>query len=330
MSEQLEILDDVPAGVVPIVAPHGKSFAADASWTIIGQIFYSACMLGWMSLISKFSSDDSRGRDVLATASANPIVAFAALGLRQMLATDVRHEHKFSWYLNLRIVCAVVALTIIIGIALFQPWTVAAMMIAVGVFKTLEMVSDILFGRMQQFSRFDRIALSQIIRGLTTLVCLAIGLFFTHDALGAAIGLVMGFLLTLAIYDFPTAHRIAWNSANVTVQQENDSEPTSGSAANVGKFLWHAAPLAFATTLVSLNLNMPIYFLRGYFHKESEPMIGVFGALNYLPQVGNILMNALGVAASTRLARLYSDGRLRQFTPRRPRAREFGFFNGGS
>ena len=50
-----------------------------------------------------------------AVAAANPIIAFAALGLRQMLATDIRHEHKFSRYFGLRIVCLAVAMAVLGG-----------------------------------------------------------------------------------------------------------------------------------------------------------------------------------------------------------------------
>lgn len=77
------------------------------------------------------SSEESRGRFVLAMAIATPIIAFANFGLRGMLATDVRGEHRFLRYAVFRFVCTVVAFTSIACIALTQPQAAAWVLIVV-------------------------------------------------------------------------------------------------------------------------------------------------------------------------------------------------------
>jgi O-antigen/teichoic acid export membrane protein len=305
----------------PIAKPAArpKTLVDDAFWTLAGNVTYSVCLAGWMVLISKLCSADSRGRYVLAVAAANPIIAFAALGLRQMLATDVRHEHKFSRYLGLRIVCLVVAMVVMAGIAWTQPIAVALMIVVVGLSKSIEQISDIVFGRIQQFGRFDRLARCQIIKGVATLACLGIGVVVTRDALGAAAGAAAGFLLTLVLFDLPTAQSVA-RSVTTTPHAASPLDSQSQADIDTPRQMWdfvvHAAPLAFATTLVAFNLNMAIYFLHwcyGSDPKLIEPLVGTYGALNYLPSIGAILMNAVGVAAATRLAAYYSDGKLSDF-----------------
>ena len=293
-----------------------QSMVTDASWTLAGNVFYAVCTMGCMVLISKLSPDDSRGRYVFATATIAPIIAFAALGLRQMLATDVRYEHRFSDYLFLRLISVFVVMIVVASIAWTQPYAAALVLVVIGMAKSLESISDILFGRMQQFWQFDRIAQSQIIKGVATLACLAIGLFLTRDALGAAIGLGIGFFLSLLMWDVPLARKAA-RLAQATAQIASTSNTGAGvffdSPARLGQFLRHAAPLAFATTLVAVNLNMPVYFLRVFYHEQGEALIGIYGALNYLPTAGAVLVTAIGVAASTRLATLYSRAQMRAF-----------------
>ena len=162
-----------------------RSLRADASWTLTGNITYSFCVMLWMVLISKLGTDASRGRYVWANAAAVPVINFASLGLRQMLSTDVRQEHKFSKYVVLRSICLMIAMMIFACIAWTKPAATAAMLLVVGGAKCLESASDILFGRMQQFSRFDWISRSLIVKGTASVICLTVGLLLTHDAVGA-------------------------------------------------------------------------------------------------------------------------------------------------
>ena len=303
------------AAVETALATPRKSLWANASWTLVGNVIYAVCQSGWLVLISKLSSPDSRGRFVLAMAIATPIIAFANFGLRAMLATDVRGEHHFFRYVALRSLCTCLAFLIIAGIALMQHATAAWVLLIVGSAKSIELMSDILWGRMQQFERFDRIAWSQAIKGVTSLSLLAVGLILTHDALGAAAGIALGFLITLVLSDIPTAWAVAGQRPQSTRSMASRlSAEWYGGARQLWQFVRQAAPLAFASSLVLLNGNLVIYFIRWSFAAEkAEPMVGVFGAFSYLVQAGMILVTATGVATSTRLATYYGEGNAREF-----------------
>jgi O-antigen/teichoic acid export membrane protein len=63
--------------------------------------------------------------------------------------------------------------------------------------------------------------------------------------------------------------------------------------------------------LISLNLNIPRYFIQTYLGEKS---LGVFSALSYLMVVGNIVISALAESSSTRLSRYYATAEKRKFT----------------
>jgi len=69
-------------------------------------------------------------------------------------------------------------------------------------------------------------------------------------------------------------------------------------------------PLGVVGCLVSLNPNVPRYFLeRGF----GEEQLGVYSALAYLMVVGWTLVSALGQAASPKLSKHYAEGRIDRY-----------------
>jgi O-antigen/teichoic acid export membrane protein len=69
-------------------------------------------------------------------------------------------------------------------------------------------------------------------------------------------------------------------------------------------------PLGLVMLLISLNDNIPRYFVEGYC---GERELGIFGALVYLMVAGTMLVNALGESSVARLARFYAAGELAAF-----------------
>jgi O-antigen/teichoic acid export membrane protein len=57
--------------------------------------------------------------------------------------------------------------------------------------------------------------------------------------------------------------------------------------------------------LISLNSNIPRYFIEQYFGKRE---LGIFAAIAYLMVMGNMIVNALGQSAVPRLAKYYALG----------------------
>jgi O-antigen/teichoic acid export membrane protein len=69
-------------------------------------------------------------------------------------------------------------------------------------------------------------------------------------------------------------------------------------------------PLGLVSTLGSLNVNIPRYFLQHYLGLVDQ---GIYASLAYLVVVINLIVAALSVSVTTRLARFFADGDLKQF-----------------
>ena len=277
-----------------------KSLLHHISWTLIGNVIYVACQAGWLILISKLSNEGSRGRFVLALSITTPVIFFSAVAMRQMLATDVKHEYPFSVYLRIRLLTTVLAIVVIGGIAAVQ-WSdhraAAVVLLLVGTAKAFESISDIIFGRMQQFERLDRVALSMMIKGLISLIMLAIGLAVTHDAVGAAAGIAISFLITLLLIDIPTRRLVTKHAALSESHAPLCSEWGDLVLQRFFRFAAcsaHCTLQAFASGLVVLNPNILIYFIRWSWGKRSEELVGVYGSLSYLAQIGTIVVTGAG------------------------------------
>ena len=76
------------------------------------------------------------------------------------------------------------------------------------------------------------------------------------------------------------------------------------------RMLWVAIPLGIASILISVNINMPRYFIE---HFRGPHELGIFSALTYIPTAMMMVATALGYAVFTPLSKLYSQGQVRQF-----------------
>jgi O-antigen/teichoic acid export membrane protein len=68
---------------------------------------------------------------------------------------------------------------------------------------------------------------------------------------------------------------------------------------------WLALPLGVVILLISLNTNIPRYFLE---RREGERALGIFAAMAYLMVAGSTVVSALGQTASPRLAKYFAAG----------------------
>ena len=71
-----------------------------------------------------------------------------------------------------------------------------------------------------------------------------------------------------------------------------------------------ALPLGIATTMASLNLNMPRYFIHT---RLGEHQLGIFSAMAYATMAMILVTDSLGHCAIPRLSRLYTAGRMAEF-----------------
>jgi len=289
----------------------GLSLRTNFSWTLLGNIVYSGCQWGMLVILAKLGSPVMVGQFALGLAVTAPIIMFANLQLRAVQATDAKHEYLFGDYLGLRLIAIALALVVIMAVSFFSGYREDTMLVilVIGVAKAFESTSDIFFGLLQQHERMDRIAKSMMLKGFLSLLALGIGVYLTRSTLWGVIGLAVIWALILIYYDLKSGalilrlSQITNPSANIKIDDSTLSPRWD--KAKLRKLALLALPLGFVMLLISLNVNIPRYFIEHYL---GERQLGIFAAISYLMVAGTTIVSALGQSASPRLAKYYASG----------------------
>jgi len=291
---------DAPPPPAPAGAgePARRSLARNVTWLVVATGVYSASQWLIIVLLSRLASVRSVGQYASAIAITTPIVLLAGLQLRDVLATDVRREHSYGDYLGLRLAALGAALVAVAAAALLAApdreglWTIGL----VGLAKVFESVSDLHYGALQRHERMDRVAQSILLRSLGGLAAFLLGLLLTGSAAGGAGALA---LVWAAVALGPDRRFVR-------------SLPLVAAAGAGPRFerrrllalLRRTAPLGVVLMLVSLQTNVPRYFIEQRLGTED---LGIFAAMASLFIAGNLFVNAVAQSVAPRLARAFAE-----------------------
>ncbi|MGO9021544.1 MAG: lipopolysaccharide biosynthesis protein [Syntrophobacteraceae bacterium] len=293
------------------------SLASNFSWTLTGNVVYTGCQWAMLTALAKLGSPGMVGQFVLGLAVTAPVIMFSNLQLRAVQATDATREYRFGDYLGLRLVCTLLAVAAIIAVTFLSGYKgeTAAVILAVGAAKTFESISDIYYGLLQQRERMDYIARSMMVKGPLSLIALATGSYVTGHIFWGACAMALVWGAVLVLYDIPVAgivlsgenertgeHEGAWSIFAAIKPRWNRSV--------LGSLAWRSLPLGLVMMLISLNANIPRYFIV---HYPGTEQLGIFAAMAYFMLAGNTIVGALGQSAAPKLARHYAEGRIRAF-----------------
>lgn len=289
------------------------SLRANFIWTLVGNIMYGASLWGILILISKFGTAEIVGRFALAFAVTAPVILLGNLALRAVQATDASKRYEFGHYLALRLATTSMAFLTIAGIVIVMryPWDTSLVIIIVGLAKSLESISDVIYGLFQQHERMSKISISMIAKSFLSFLGVAAGLFLGKSLFWGMVGLATAWGLTLVMYDLPVGKTLVMSEeAHSTDERRDKMLLPIWNWDQIFRLAWLTLPLGIATSMVSLNLNIPRYFLeRSY----GEYNLGIFAALAYPLTAGTLVVNALGQSASPRLAKYYESRNVKKF-----------------
>jgi O-antigen/teichoic acid export membrane protein len=268
------------------------SLRANTAWALAGNVGYTACQWAVLVVVARLGSATDVGRLALGLALSAPVVILANLQLRAVQATDARREQPFGVYLGLRLVTTATALVAIAALALGLGYDggTLAVVLAIGLAKGFEAVSDVVFGLLQQAEHLRQIAVSMLARGVLTVAAVGLAVGTTGSLALAMLAMALVWGVWLAAYDLPRAARIA-------------SVRPRFAAAPLGAVAWLALPLGCVSFLNSLATNLPRYALEAHAGTAS---LGRFAALAYLVVATTQPVVALGAATTPRLARYFS------------------------
>jgi O-antigen/teichoic acid export membrane protein len=293
--------------------PLRLSLKANFSWTLAGNVFYAMSQWGMLVIIAKLGTPETVGKFSLGLAIVGPILEFANLRLRQIQATDAKREYLFGHYFALRLFTSFIALILITSLVAIVNYNLETRLVilAIGLAKISESVSDIFFGLFQIRERMDRIAKSMIIKGSLSLLALAVGMYLTHSIVWGALGMAIAWAVVLFTYDI---HNGKWALKAIS----NPDDPSKAISSirptwdknKLMQLVWLALPMGIATLLMSLNPNIPRYFIE---RQLGEAELGIFAAVAYFHRAGITIINALGESTSPRLAHYFYAGKTGDF-----------------
>ncbi len=277
----------------------GLSLRQNFSWTMLGNVTYAACQWGMLISLAKIGTPEMVGQFALGLAITAPIILFSNLQLRGVQATDACREYRFGNYLALRLATTFLAAVIIVAVAAAggYPRDVRLTIVFVGLAKCFEALSDVFYGLFQQAERMDCISLSMIIKGCLSLAVFIIAVFLTHRVWAGAAALSATWALVLALYDVPNGANLLNTKPRWAGVLPVWDRPTLVKLARL------SFPLGLTMMLISLNTNIPRYFIQHYW---GERELGFFAAAAYLIVAGTTVVSALGQSASPRLANHYA------------------------
>ncbi len=280
------------------------------SWTFIGNLIYSGCQWGMLVVLAKLGNPEMVGTFTLGLAVTAPVMMFSNLQLRDIQTTDAKNHYLFNDYLGLRLITTGLALPIILWITLATGYKgeTAIVIILIGFAKGLESISDVFYGLLQKHEKMDRMAISVMMKGPLSLLMLSIGTYISGSIIWGVLGLVIAWACILLIWDIPSYRWLInkfTSEGEIPDSLEGKTAKPRWQLGTIRKLIWLSLPLGLVMMLISLNANIPRYFLE---HSLGKKELGVFAALAYLIVAGNMVVSALGSAARPRLAKYYAGG----------------------
>jgi O-antigen/teichoic acid export membrane protein len=306
---------DTPAKNVPtseVIDNEGPSranrvFLSNVVWMLVGNVLYGFSQWGQLVALAKVGTIEMVGNFALALAICVPILMFSSLSLRSLQVTDHQRSHRSLEYMVLRLLTLCVSLAFILafGLAARYPAAVVLSVGLIGAAKSVEYVSDILYGLLQQQENMSGIAISMSLRAIMSVGALSLGVHLTHSLAWGAACLLVSSAFVLLAYDLPKiliVSKVPFRMLVSECRRYFGGVMTSGGRERLWKLGMAGLPMGFVLMMVSLNLNIPRYFIQ---ERLGTQQLAIFSAIATLLAAGSVVTNAMGQAAAPRLARCF-------------------------
>ena len=279
------------------------------AWMFWGNTIYSLCQWALVVFLAKFGNVEMVGKYSLALAITAPIFMFTNLQLRAVQIADVRNEFKFNTYFSLRVYSSLLGVFISLGILLLcnYQWETRLTIFIIGVAKGIESVSDIFWGLQQKNERMDFVAKSMLLRGVISVIGFTSAIYVTGSIVVGSLALTLSWGLVLLFYDISNMKLTGKEPTNEKIfaisRGEYQIDP-------IMKLIRKTLPLGAALALVSLNANIPRYFVEYYL---GEGSLGIFSALLYLMIPGSLILNSMGQSISPQMAKMVYENNFSRY-----------------
>lgn len=254
----------------------------DSIYNLIGNIIYALSQSIIIIILNKLGTPADVGSFTYAMAIVIPFFILAQGGLRSIISIDAKNDYSFDTYFNLRLICCLIALFIVIVININNEYLSTIILLAI--FKFLDSIFDIYYGQYQRDGNFKNIYKSRLFRSISNILAFTFTYYFTRNLL---VSLIIYSISALAIYIFSDFKKYKINLSKIRIS-----------------ILYNvfiiSLPLAVSSFLISLNTNIPRLILED---KVGIIILGAFGSFIYLLNICQIVIQSICQVFSPRLAR---------------------------
>ncbi len=292
-----------------------KLLLSNVLWMLLGNVAMGFSQWTLLIVLAKLGTVEMVGNFALSLAVVLPVFMFSSLSLRSLQITDVSRSFRFLEYGATRLVTVFVSIAFIALFSWLSGYStdLIALTVLLAGAKAFEYLSDILYGLLQQKEDMAGIGISMVLRALLSMTALSVTVHLTHSLVWSAVSLLVSSGLVLLAYDIPKA--IADRKTTVVSELKNAAHYVSAmrrteNRQRLNKLALSGLPMGFALLLVSLNLNIPRYFIQQHLGIAE---LGIFSAISTLLASGSVVINAMGQAAAPRLSTAFSDRNKKKF-----------------
>ncbi|WP_312157517.1 oligosaccharide flippase family protein [Acinetobacter variabilis] len=263
-----------------------------AKWLLSGNILFAFSQWLMLIMFSHFSNPIQLGYYSYALAITAPIFMLSNLQLRPLVVADLNLERKFSFseYLSLRLLTILFAIIISLFFIDWKNNLALSIVLVVVLIKASESVSDIIYAYYNANKKTKFISRSLTFKSVLVILLSFCVLYLTHNIVYSLIVTLIGYLLVLGLLDI---------RKNI-----NHFKKISFFNKNLKKIVQMGLPLGIAVMLISLQTNIPRYFLEYY---SSVELVGVYTILYYFIIIGGIVINSVCQYLSPYFSEFYRD-----------------------
>ena len=268
----------------------------DFVWTAASRAIYALAQWLILIVVARLGDVEQLGMLAFALAVTGPVIVFAQLNMRTYMATDASAQFRFEDYHAALAVTMLGAVTVLAGIAFWRfpsDREAAALILVVGLYKSVEALSGVYYGALQRAARVRDISISVAAHGIAAMAAMA-------AALAAGEGVLQG---AVAIFVIWTVLLLAWDGRALPLTHVGTVMSTREPAVNaVISACW---PLGAVLAMLTLRINIPVYFVDAYGNSAD---VGFYSAMAYFIVIGNMVTGSLLEVAAPRYANYYRDG----------------------
>lgn len=268
----------------------------NAIWNAIGITFNSFNSLFFLIVVKLINGMDNAG---IFTYSFSLVCLFYYISTfynRTYQVSDYKKNFSFNQYLTTRIITSILSLVLIFIFSLvssFDEYKIIVIILLMA-FRSIEAISDCLYGKMQQEEKLYKTGISLFLKAVIGLLIFIIIDLLTNSLLISIVSLIITNLMIFILYDMKECFK---NNSNINEKFKFDTS-------NIFKLLKLTFPVCLFTVLSLYTINCQKYVMT---YSQSNEIQSIFGMIIMPGTIVSLLGNYLLMPFINRFTKYFEN-----------------------